>query len=147
MFTKVVNQTGFKNLKSLNMNKTILVTATLFGLLAVVLGAFAAHGLQKLVALENIETFQTGVTYQMYHALFLLFLGIANNISIKTKKVVYALTLIGVIFFSGSIYGLATNSLSAFNFKTIALVTPLGGTLLIVAWGILLINFLKLKQD
>ena len=129
------------------MNKTILVTATLFGLLAVALGAFAAHGLQKLITPENIKTFQTGVTYQMYHALFLLFLGVSNVISIKAKTIVYWLTLVGIIFFSGSIYGLATNSLSTFDFKTIALITPLGGTLLILAWAVLLINFLKLKKD
>lgn len=129
------------------MNKSILITATLFGFLAVILGAFAAHGLQKLVAVEQVKTFQTGVTYQMYHALFLLFLGCTNKVSDKTKKVVYLLTLFGVVFFSGSIYGLATNEFSSFDFKTIALITPVGGTLLIVAWFILFISFLKIKQD
>ncbi|WP_338732654.1 DUF423 domain-containing protein [Mangrovimonas cancribranchiae] len=127
------------------MNKSILVTAALFGLLAVVLGAFAAHGLQKLVTPEQIDTFQTGVTYQMYHAFLLLFLGVTTKVSVKTKRAVYVLILIGVFFFSGSIYGLATNSLTAFNFKTIALITPVGGTLLISAWFVLLINFLKQK--
>lgn len=129
------------------MNKIVLVTATLLGLLAVVLGAFAAHGLEKIVSAENVASFKTGVTYQMYHAFLLLFVGITDKISAKTKKISYLLVVLGVVFFSGSIYGLATNSLSGFDFKTIALITPVGGLLLITAWAILLINFLKLKQD
>jgi len=129
------------------MNKPILITASVLGFLAVILGAFAAHGLQKLIAPEQIKTFQTGVTYQMYHALFLLFLGCINSISYKAKKIVYRLVVLGIILFSGSIYGLATNQLSSFDFKAIGWITPVGGTLLIAAWFILFLNFMKIKQD
>ena len=61
------------------MNRTILLTGTVFGLLAIGLGAFGAHGLEKLVDAEAIDTFETGVRYQMYHALFLLFLGMFRD--------------------------------------------------------------------
>ena len=55
--------------------------------------------------------------------------------------------MIGVIFFSGSIYGLATNELSSFDFKTIAMMTPIGGLSLIMAWVFMLIDILKTKVD
>lgn len=129
------------------MNKSILVTATIMGILGIVLGAFAAHGLKQLISESAAQTFETGVRYQMYHAIFLLFVGTSNTIHLKFKKTIFYLTLIGIIFFSGSIYGLATNDLSGFDFKIIGFITPIGGLLLIGAWVILLINFLNLKMD
>ncbi|WP_412986850.1 DUF423 domain-containing protein [Pontimicrobium sp. IMCC45349] len=129
------------------MNKKILILACLLGMLAVVLGAFAAHGLEKMVDAAAIDSFKTGVRYQMYHAIFLLFVGSSNYVSEKSKKTIFYLVLIGVLFFSGSIYGLATNDYSGFNFKTIALITPVGGLLLISAWLVMLINMLKIKTE
>lgn len=129
------------------MNKAILVTAAILGILSIVLGAFAAHGLKELITIEAQKTFETGVRYQMYHAILLLFVGSTPLISIKAKRIIYYLVIIGLIFFSGSIYGLATNALSGFDFKNIGFITPIGGMLLIVSWLILLINFLKIKSD
>lgn len=129
------------------MNKKLLITGTLLGLISIILGAFGAHGLKALVTAENIQTFETGVRYQMYHALLLLFVGSSNLIQLKTKAVIFYLTVIGIVFFSGSIYGLATNSLTSFDFTSIALITPVGGLLLILAWAVLLINFLKTRFD
>ncbi|RNL83401.1 DUF423 domain-containing protein [Sinomicrobium pectinilyticum] len=127
------------------MKKAILLTAALFGLLAIILGAFGAHALKSAIGTEAITTFETGVKYQMYHALFLLFVGNLSVLSEKARNTIYLLVTAGVILFSGSIYGLATNNLTSFDFKTIGIVTPIGGTLLIVAWGVLFFNFLKLK--
>lgn len=129
------------------MNRTILVTASIFGVLAVILGAFAAHGLKETLTVSEISTFETGVRYQMYYALLLLFVGTTSLISNKSKKWIFYLTLIGILFFSGSIYGLATNNLTSFDFKTIAMITPIGGLLLIAVWGVLLFQFLKLKKS
>lgn len=129
------------------MNKTILVTATILGITGIMLGAFAAHGLKQLMSTESIQTFETGVKYQMYHALFLLVIGASNLIKLKFKRIIFYLTLIGILFFSGSIYGLATNDITGFDFRTIGFITPIGGLLLICAWVVLLINFLKLKPD
>lgn len=129
------------------MNKKLLILGTVLGLLSVILGAFGAHGLKDALTAENIQTFETGVKYQMYHALLLLFVGMTNQVTLKTKQIVFYLVLIGIVFFSGSIYGLATNSLSSFDFKSIALITPIGGLLLIVAWLMLLINFVKNNKN
>ncbi len=107
------------------------------GVLAIGLGAFGAHGLEKLVEADSVATFETGVRYQMYHALFLLILASVVQISEKSKKLVFYLILTGVLFFSFSIYLLATNSLTTFDFKTIGFITPIGGLLLILGWIVL----------
>nr|WP_321221799.1 DUF423 domain-containing protein [uncultured Psychroserpens sp.] len=129
------------------MNKRILVLGSVLGIIAIILGAFGAHGLKSLITADAIQTFETGVRYQMYHALFLLFVGGFSIISEKTKHLIFYFVLIGVVLFSGSIYGLSTNDLTSFNFKTIGFITPIGGLLLIIAWIVLLINFLKLDRD
>lgn len=127
------------------MDRKIFSTAAFFGMTAIILGAFGAHALKKVLTLDQLATFETGVKYQMYHALFLLFLGLNNHLTSKTKKTILILTILGIIFFSGSIYLLATNSLTSFDFKVIGFITPIGGLLLIVAWSILMIQFLKKK--
>lgn len=129
------------------MNKRNLVVGTILGLLAIILGAFASHGLKSLIDIDAQRTFEVGVRYQMYHALFLLCVGTFKFIGHRTQQIVGYLVLIGVILFSGSIYGLATNELSSFDFKAIGFVTPVGGLLLISAWLVLLINFLKMNRD
>lgn len=129
------------------MNKRILILASFLGLTSVIIGAFGAHGLKEVLDAEQLQTFEVGVRYQMYHALFLLFIGLTEKISEKTKSTIFYLVFVGVIFFSGSIYGLATNDLTGFDFSKIALITPIGGALLIAAWAILLINFLKYKEN
>ena len=129
------------------MNKTLLITGAILGVLGIILGAFAAHGLEKLVDADAIKSFETGVRYQLYHAFFLLILGSTSFLSLKAKKTIFYLVLFGVIFFSVSIYGLATNSLSSFDFKTIAFITPLGGLLQIAAWMVMLIGIIRNKVD
>ncbi len=127
------------------MSRKFLITGAVFGLLAVILGAFAAHGLKNLVSEEAVGSFETGVRFQMYHAFLLLILGVVNLNDLKFRWT-YILILVGTIFFSGSIYLLATNELTSFDFTKIALVTPLGGTLLITSWAILVFKFSKLKR-
>ena len=129
------------------MNKKIFILASVLGLLSVIIGAFAAHGLKPLISTEAMQSFETGVRYQMYHALLLFFVGNTGLISVKFKKIIFYLILIGVLFFSGSIFSLATNTLTGFNFKTIGFITPIGGLLLIIAWVMLLINFVKFKNN
>jgi len=118
------------------MNKTIFLTGIVLGATAVILGAFGAHGLEKVIDADAIQTFETGVKYQMYHALLLLVLGSMKQLPEASKKLVYYFLLVGICCFSFSIYLLATNSLFAFDFRVIGMVTPLGGTLLIIGWGI-----------
>ncbi|MGO4818599.1 DUF423 domain-containing protein [Flavobacterium sp. W22_SRS_FP1] len=129
------------------MNKKLITTGALFGMIAIILGAFGAHALKKVMPAEQLVTFETGVRYQMYHALFLIFISMISEISEKTKKTIYYLILSGVLLFSGSIYLLAANSLTSFDFKAIGFVTPIGGLLLILAWAVLFFNFIKKRQQ
>jgi len=128
------------------MNKSILITGAILGILSVILGAFAAHGLKDLISVESQQTFETGVRYQMYHAILLLFVASTIFISPKSKKIIFYLIVLGLLLFSGSIYGLATNALTSFNFKTIGFITPIGGLLLILAWVVMLIDFVKISK-
>ena len=128
------------------MNKIIIFTACILGMLSVIFGAYAAHGLEKIISGDSVETFKTGVQYQMYHALLLVLLGVIDKVSLKTKKLVFVLVIIGLIFFSGSIYGLSTNELSSFDFKSIGFITPIGGLLLISSWLILGVGILRNKK-
>lgn len=129
------------------MNRTILITAAIFGIVAIALGAFAAHGLKEVLSTEALQTFETGVRYQMYHAIMLLFVGGTSFLNAKSKNIIFYLVLIGVVFFSGSIYGLSTMDVTGINFKSVGFITPIGGLLLISAWVLMLLNFLKLKRD
>ncbi len=119
------------------MNKTIFITGIGFGALAVILGAFGAHSLENLVDANAIQTYETGVRYQMYHAFLLLILANTNIVSEKEKRIIFYLIILGIILFSFSIFLLATNDLTSFDFKKIGLLTPLGGALLILGWIVL----------
>lgn len=126
--------------------KKLILLGTSLGFIGIILGAFAAHGLENLISENAINTFETGVKYQIYHALFLVFLSSQKFTTAKLNKSLFWLILVGVIFFSGSIYGLATNELTSFDFKIIAWITPIGGTLLILSWALVFFNVLK-KPD
>ena len=128
------------------MDKKIISTAAFLGIIAITLSAFGAHALKKTLSLDQLVTFETGVRYQMYHALFLFYIGLMSDLSQKTKKTIYYLVLSGVLLFSGSIYLLATNDLTAFDFKTIGFITPIGGVLLILGWVVLLLNYYNKKS-
>jgi len=127
------------------MEKKITVTAAFLGMTAIILGAFGAHALKTVLTMDQLATFETGVKYQMYHALFLMLVGLNVSMSEKTKRAIYFLTVIGVVFFSGSIYLLATNQLTSFDFKVFGIVTPIGGLLLILAWSVFLLSCFNKK--
>lgn len=128
------------------MVKTMLITGALLGGLAVILGAFGAHALKNLLEAEALKTFETGVKYQIYHAIFMLVVANLPQLSTSAKTTIFYLVFIGVVLFSGSIYLLASNSLTAFDFRKIGFVTPLGGTLLIVAWGLLVFHLFNWEK-
>ncbi|SEP88050.1 Uncharacterized membrane protein YgdD, TMEM256/DUF423 family [Flavobacterium urocaniciphilum] len=127
------------------MEKKILLTACVLGFTAIILGAFGAHALKKTLNPEQLNSFETGVKYQIYHAIFLLFIGMSSIITLKEKAIVFYLTLIGVLFFSGSIYILTTSSLTGIKSKIFGPITPIGGLLLISSWGYLFYSILTKK--
>ena len=112
------------------MQKWILSLATLFGASGVMLGAFAAHGLRGSLSERLLETFQTGVQYQMYHALALWAVGILYRLW-PSKLLAWAagLFIVGILLFSGSLYVLALGGPRWFGS-----ITPLGGVCYIAAW-------------
>lgn len=127
------------------MDRKIIAAAAILGFVAIILGAFGAHALKKVLDVEQLVSFETGVRYQMYHALFLLFLGTTKLVSDKTKSTIYYLVISGVLFFSGSIYLLATKNITNVDFSVIGFITPIGGLLMIMAWTLLFLNILKQK--
>lgn len=128
------------------MDKKISITAACIGMIAIILGAFGAHALKKVLTPEQLISFETGVRYQMYQAFFLFFLATQNDIQEKTKKIIYRLNLFGIVYFSGSIYLLSTTGITGIDFKPIGFITPIGGLLLIAAWGILGYSILKTRK-
>lgn len=128
------------------MERKYYISGILFGLIAILIGAFGAHGLKPLLTPEALTTLETGVKYQMYHALLLLLLGILISNGHQFSKAIFYLLIAGVVLFSGSIYLLATNDLTSLDFRALALATPLGGSLLIISWAWLLVYFIKLKK-
>ncbi|GAK76718.1 hypothetical protein JCM19275_2394 [Nonlabens ulvanivorans] len=120
------------------MVKKLLIVGIIYALTAVVLGALGAHVLEKYLTIDQLKSFETGVRYQMYHALALILLASIPLISDKTKKVVFYLFTIGVILFSISIYLLTTTNLWNIDFSFLGPVTPIGGLLLISGWIVLL---------
>ncbi len=128
------------------MNKKIPATAAFLGMAAIILGAFGAHALKKVLTPEQVISFETGVRYQMYQAFFLFFLATQNDILEKTKKTIFSLILSGTLFFSGSIYLLSTTGITGVNFKSIGFITPIGGLFLIIAWGMLGYSILKSRK-
>ncbi|MDQ7959270.1 DUF423 domain-containing protein [Flavobacterium lindanitolerans] len=127
------------------MDRKIISAAAILGFVAIILGAFGAHALKKVLDVEQLVSFETGVRYQMYHALFLLFLGTTKLVSDKTKSTIYYLIISGVLFFSGSIYLLSTRNITNVDFSVIGFITPIGGLLMIIAWALLFLNILKQK--
>jgi uncharacterized membrane protein YgdD (TMEM256/DUF423 family) len=116
------------------MQNIFLVLASLNGFIAVALGAFAAHGLKNMLSPELLNTFQTGVQYQMYHALALLGVGLLalhypNNPLLKTSGYLF---LLGIVLFSGSLYVLALSGI-----RWLGAITPLGGVAFLTAWALL----------
>jgi len=129
------------------MRKTFLRLGSLFALLAVVLGAFGAHALEDAVAPEQLATFETGVRYQFYHALALIGVGLLMYWR-KTNLLPWAgrLFAIGILLFSGSIYLLALRDLLQIEVSWAGPITPIGGTLFIIGWALLLISTYQENQ-
>ena len=116
---------------------------TLFGLLAVVFGAFGAHALKKTLSEDQLKGFETGVKYQMYHAIVLLILGFNLNLTTTLEQYMVYCFIFGTFLFSFSIYGLTLSASKGKKFKFLGPITPLGGLLLVVGWSLLLCFFLK----
>lgn len=119
----------------MNKSKNIFLIAALLGASGIVFGALGAHALKAVLEPEKLQSFETGVRYQMYHALFLLVLGLLKiqRSNMQIGGVVW-MVLLGVLLFSGSIYLLAMQSVWGISLHFLGPITPIGGVLLIAAW-------------
>ena len=125
---------------------TVILGAFLMAL-TIGLGAFGAHGLKALVATTSLETFETGVRYQMYHSLAVVMLGLANMVPRSVKKWPVRLFVLGMILFSGSLYLLTFQNVWEVDLSVVGPITPLGGLLLISGWVLLGIRLLTMNRD
>lgn len=129
------------------MHKRFLTWGALLAGLAVALGAFGAHGLKKLVPPETVTTFETGVRYQVYHALALLLAGlVAERLpSVWVKRAAWCF-LIGILLFSGSLYLLtALKATDTVGLSGLGAITPVGGMFFIAGWVCLVVGVRSIK--
>ncbi len=125
-------------------SKSILGIAAFMAFTAVILGALGAHALKDSLSADALDSFKTGVRYQAWHALALLFLGLLAHLKlVKGASAVAWLFTLGVVLFSLSIYGLSTQSLTHLSLGWLGPVTPLGGLFLIAGWALLFIKILR----
>ena len=125
------------------MQKKMRLYGSLFMVIAIVLGAFGSHYLKTILEPDSLLSFEVGVRYLIYHGLALLFL---SNISLESKRVewqVLYLFVVGVIFFSGSIFVLSFKEYTPFPVRWLGPLTPIVGLALITAWCVLLIQFIR----
>jgi uncharacterized membrane protein YgdD (TMEM256/DUF423 family) len=129
------------------MKKRIIVTASIFGALAVIAGAFGAHGLEGVLSPKNIGVWHTAVEYQFYHVAALGLLSTLTRYRIKIVRHCYYLFSVGIILFCGSLYLLACVSLIDISWLQPVLgpVTPIGGAFFIAGWITLCIAATKIK--
>ena len=126
------------------MQKAFLVVAALAGLTSVVFGAFGAHSLKPHISPDQLHAWETGVQYQIYHALalFMCFLYLRKEYSANIRNAGICF-MAGILCFSGSLYLLAIKDITGIPTVIIGPVTPIGGFFFIVGWGLVLIQALK----
>ncbi len=122
------------------MKELMLVVGGVYGGLAVLFGAFGAHALKKRFSEELQKSFETGVRYQMYHALIIIISGVIFPFIKTSQQVMGWFFIIGVVLFSFSIYGLCLSSANNNKWKFLGPITPLGGLLLLIGWILFAIN-------
>jgi len=128
------------------MNKRIILTAAISGILAVGLGAFGAHALKVRVSAEALALWKTGVEYHFYHTLALLFLANFSSLKSNFVKICSYCFTAGILLFSGSLYLLALREVFQANYgPVLGPITPIGGLLFILGWFYLVLAALKNK--
>ncbi|MEX0290086.1 MAG: DUF423 domain-containing protein [Flavobacteriaceae bacterium] len=124
--------------------ETILLaqfTGALYGLLAVIFGALGAHKLKKSFTSDLLHSFETGVKYQMFHAIMLLILSFNFGFTTPLESYVIYCFALGTLLFSFSIYGLCLGKSKGKNWKFLGPITPVGGLFLVAGWALLLYSF------
>ncbi len=125
------------------MNKRIVISGLVLFILAIILGAFGAHGLKKHLTIEQLSSYEVGIEYQFYQAIALISIGLnADKLKFALNRFLL-FSLIGILFFSGSIYLLSIASILNWNKSLIGPITPIGGLFLIINWSNLVYKIVK----
>ncbi|WP_299016372.1 DUF423 domain-containing protein [uncultured Polaribacter sp.] len=123
------------------MNTTAIIFGAIFGFLSIILGAFGAHLLKKKLNVEQLQSFETGVKYQMYHAIVLLVLGFQLSSKLAIDNYIINAFIIGTVLFSFSIYGLVISSAKNKKLRFLGPITPLGGLILALGWFLIIYKY------
>jgi uncharacterized membrane protein YgdD (TMEM256/DUF423 family) len=120
--------------------KAFIIIGAINAFMAVALGAFGAHGLKDKLEPKYLEIWQTGVTYQMFHAIGILVVGLLLSKVAASAQFTWSgwLMLIGIILFSGSLYVLSLTKVGV-----LGAITPLGGVCFLAAWVLIIIGAVK----
>ncbi|WP_222982957.1 DUF423 domain-containing protein [Flagellimonas meishanensis] len=119
------------------------VMGALYGFLAIVLGAFGAHALKQKLTPELLHSFETGVKYQMYHAIVLIVLSFNLGFDKPLDSAIVNCFIYGTLLFSFSIYALCLSGAKGKKLRFLGPVTPIGGLLLAAGWALLLYSFVS----
>ena len=117
-----------------------VTTGAVFGALGIIFGAFGAHSLRKIFNEDQLKNFETGVKYQMYHALLLVIIGFNTQYITSYENLLFYSLTFGIVLFSFSIYGLCISSALNKKLKILGPITPIGGLLLLLGWVLLILN-------
>lgn len=129
------------------MKQFTLIIASFYGLSGVILGALGSHALKNILSPEKLISFETGIRYQMYHAIVLLILGLFLSFAQPIEKWSALCIIIGTFLFSFSIYFLSFTDYFNINLRFLGPITPVGGIFLITGWLLLIIYFVKFKVN
>jgi len=110
------------------------VALSLLGAMTVTLGAWGAHSLQTAISPEEYKRFEIGFFYQVFHLLVMITIWSSHKISSRIRPWIFRLMVLGILFFSGSLYLMSAASLLPFDLKFIGPLTPIGGFFLILGW-------------
>ena len=130
-----------REINTSKFNRSAIVTGAALAMLAVILGAFAAHGLKQMLAPYDLAIFETAARYQMYHAIALLIVGVLASMpqfTTRWLKLAAIVFVLGIVLFSGSLYLLALSGI-----RWLGAITPLGGVAFILGWLLLIVAGFK----
>jgi len=127
------------------MNKRIILTGAMFGLIAVILGAFGAHGLDEKISTNSIANYKTAVSYQFYHTFAILYLSTFSRAKTGLINFSFWAFVAGILLFSGSLYLLSTRELTGLSASFLGPITPIGGLCFILGWISLFVATIRHK--
>ena len=130
--------------------RTILLTAAIFGLLGLLLGVFGAHGVREKINVDDYRNYEKGVQYHYFFTLMMFVLGLLAGIlkEVKGIFVVFVLFVVGVILFSGSLYFIAIRDILGMELpRFVFLITPMGGFCFMIGWAWLIVSFFRMRDS